>query len=179
MYYPNGNKKSPDVGAPGLFKKKSKQQRKTMKKLSIVMQLRRNLRMGKTCRIRFEKIDGGLTCRWVKAIPMGMIKGTGKSNPNVICFFDVEKNAPICCRKENLYEVETKTQYENRLAKKAASKIRADKAREIARFYDITLSEAFVILFNKAELALYEREAAQVEQYEETEAGYSTLCYGL
>jgi hypothetical protein len=161
-----------------------KQQSKSMKKLSITAQLRRNLRIGKTCRIRFQKIEGGLACRWVKAIPAGMIKGTdgpprGKANAKTICFYDVEKGGIICCRTENLFEVETKTQYENRLAKKAASKERADKAREIARFYDITLSEGFMILFNKKQLASYKREAAQIEEYEEIDRGYSTLCYGL
>ena len=149
-----------------------------MKNLSITEKLRRNLRMGKTCRIRFRKVEGGLTWRWVSAIPAGLVKGTGKANPKTVCFYDVEKGGIICCRAENLYDVETKTQYENRLAKKAASKERADKAREIARFYDISLSEGFLILFNKKELALYESKANQLEKYEPSEA-YSTLCYGL
>lgn len=149
-----------------------------MKNLSITEKLRRNLRMGKTCRIRFQKVEGGLTWRWVSAIPAGMVKGTGKSNPKTICFYDIEKEGIICCRAENLYDVETKTQYETRLAKKAISKERADKAREIARFYDISLSDGFMILFNKKELALYESEVNTLEKYERNEA-YNTLCYGL
>ena len=82
-----------------------------MKKLTIVQRLRHNLRMGKTCRIRFQKIEGGLTWRWVKAIPAGLVKGTGKANQKTICFYDIEKEGIICCRAENLYDVETKTQY--------------------------------------------------------------------
>ena len=171
---------SPDASEAhrGRKSKKNHRQCKSMKKLTLTAQLRRNLRMGKTCRIRFQKIDGGLTWRWVKAIPAGLVKGTGKSNPKTICFFDIEKEDIICCRTENLYDVETKTQYEVRLAKKAASKERAGKAREIARFYDISLSEGFLILFNKKELTLYESEANQLEKYELSES-YNTLCYGL
>jgi hypothetical protein len=136
-----------------------------MKKLSLESRLRRNLRMGKACKVRFRKMDGSLTIRWVKAIPVEKIKGTGKSSKSVICFYDIQKQDIICCKTEFLFDVQTKAQFDTKLAKKEAAKERADKAREIMKFYGCGFSDAIKIVIDKKSLAIYERDAKHEETY--------------
>lgn len=127
------------------------------KSLSLVSKLRRNLRMGKTCRVNFIKVGESDTLtveRWVKAIPAERIKGTGKPNPKVVCFFDIQKQDVICCRVENLLAVETEAQVKRMEMRRA----RYEKAMEIASFYEISVKDAWVIVLDKDMLRCYESE---------------------
>lgn len=134
------------------------------KTLTLAAKLRRNLRMGKVCRIEFIKVeDGKIARRWVRALSAKNTKGTGKKvSSDLICFFDITKDAIRCCRAKNLLFVQTMAQ----VKRKETARDRYNKAIEVAEFYDLSVSAAWPIVLNKTALAAYE--AHRSEDYYES-----------
>ncbi|WP_428668048.1 SH3 beta-barrel fold-containing protein [Runella sp.] len=145
--------------------------KKSVKKsLTLAAKLRRNLRMGKVCRVEFIKVeDGKLTRRYVRALSSENIRGTGRKKPNkaLICFFDITKDDIRCCRAENLRSVQTMAQ----VKREEIARDRYNKAIEVAEFYDLSVRDAWPIVLDKKALNAYEAHRLE-DYYESGEYGF-------
>lgn len=127
------------------------------KKLSLASKLRRNLRMGKMCRVEFRKTDGSLARCWVEL----MLTEKIKSPKDVIRLWDMRKDVAVCCRAEDLIHVETMAQYQA----DCRAYERSQKVVEIADYFGIGISDAWKLYLAKGGEKVYEEMRAYEEAY--------------